>query len=59
MFAADRPEEAAIYAGQALKSAEQVQSARVEEYMTRLEVAAARYDSLPEVADLRTALSTR
>ncbi|MEU5871427.1 helix-turn-helix transcriptional regulator [Glycomyces sp. NPDC047369] len=59
MFAADRPEEAAIYARQALKSAEQVQSARVEEYMTRLEVAAARYDNLPEVADLRTALSTR
>lgn len=59
MFAADRPEEAARYAGRALESAGKVQSARVDEYLTRLEVAAARYTAVSEVAELQASLSSR
>ncbi|GAB3656391.1 helix-turn-helix domain-containing protein [Glycomyces tarimensis] len=59
MFAAGRPEEAAAYAGRALESAALVQSARVEEYMMRLEVAAAPYRSVEAVAELHDALASR
>lgn len=59
MFAAERPEEAAGYAGRALESAVLVQSARVDEYMMRLEVAADRYSAVPEVAELQNALALR
>jgi hypothetical protein len=59
MFAAERPEEAAGYAVRALESAALVQSARVDEYMMRLEVAADRYRTVPEVADLQAAFATR
>src|SRR5690606_18474705 len=59
LFAADRPEEAARYAGRALESAALVQSARVDEYMMRLEVAADRYSSVPEVAEFQAALASR
>lgn len=59
MFAADRPEEAALYAHRALKSAAYVRSARVDEYLMRLEVTASRYSSVPEVADLQATLSSR
>lgn len=59
MFAADRPEEAAQYAGRALEFAALVQSARVDEYMMRLEVAADRYSSVPEVAEFQAALASR
>ncbi|MCH7229741.1 hypothetical protein L0U85_02535 [Glycomyces sp. L485] len=58
-FAADEPELGSSYAQQALDAAATVQSARVEDYLRRLEVAAARYDSVPEAAELQTALASR
>jgi transcriptional regulator with XRE-family HTH domain len=59
MFAAEEPERAARYAGDALAAASMIQSARVDEYMMRLEVAADRYSAVPEVAELQAALAAR
>ncbi|GAB3999394.1 hypothetical protein GCM10029992_28050 [Glycomyces albus] len=57
-FAAGEPEQASVYGLRALDAAAAVQSARVEDYMRRIEVAAARYD-VPEAVELREALAAR
>lgn len=57
MFAANRPEEACIYARQVIADAAQVRSARVDEYLRRLEVAASAF-TLGSTDELLASLSS-